>query len=138
MWPKRSGSIAVTAAGQTMPCMPGSCPQLRTVRYNWGSVSCGRSSSAPTLAAEKKISPMAIPARRDSRTGIGPRGNADFRSAPDVLVEPVDGASPRLGRGSLAVAFGRRVIEEAVHGVRIDMAFARYIRGLQRLLVIRP
>src|SRR5215210_7979083 len=55
-----------------------------------------------------------------------------------VLVEPVDGARPSLlGRG-LVVAFRRGVVEEAMHGIRIDVAFVadvvflqlRFLRGI--------
>src|SRR5712691_11572339 len=55
-----------------------------------------------------------------------------------ILVEPRNGARPCLfGRG-LVVAFGRGVVEEAMHGIRIDVAFEadvvflqlRFLRGI--------
>src|SRR5439155_5242641 len=62
-----------------------------------------------------------------------------------ILVEPLNGARPSpLGR-HFVVAFRRGVIEEAMHGVRIEVAFVadvvflqfRFLRGLslrQRLI----
>src|SRR6266850_1415794 len=58
-----------------------------------------------------------------------------------ILVEPLNGARPRLLGRDFVVAFRRGVIEEAMHGIRIDVAFVADVVFLQvrflRLISLR-
>src|ERR1700693_4431474 len=53
-----------------------------------------------------------------------------LRSA-HILVEPRDGARPCLLGGGLGVAFRRRVVEQAMNRIRIDVAFVPDVVFLQ-------
>src|SRR5262245_26093061 len=50
---------------------------------------------------------------------------------PGVLIEPLDRASPGLGRRGFVVAFRRCVIEETMNRIRPDVAFDRDVVFLQ-------
>src|SRR5438552_4852859 len=55
-----------------------------------------------------------------------------------VLVEPVDRALPGEFGGRFVVAFGRRIVVEAVNRTGVDISLVWHFVRLQRLIVGRP
>src|SRR6516165_163193 len=77
----------------------------------------------------EKVVPMPSPCEVRLRKPPDPTGLS--QTVAHVLVEPLNRACPcLLGRG-LVVAFRRRVIEEAMNRIRIDMAFVPDVVFLQ-------
>src|ERR1039457_778500 len=73
-----------------------------------------------------------FPCRQRCGTGTTPAFYSTCLGRAHILVEPLDGARPGLRRRRPIVAFRRGVVEEAMHRIRIDMAFIADIVFLQR------
>src|SRR6266571_2267461 len=99
-------------------------------------------------------SPFAPPSPRGRRTRTSISANLDT-SAPGgrgtlsmslpslgltahVLVEPVDRALPGEFGGRFVVAFGRRIVVEAVNCTGVDISLVWHFVRLQRLIIGRP
>src|SRR5215510_13391582 len=106
----------------------GACAQARRQKCTW-------IEGVRQLARLRTIRPMDCCSAAAPTDPVSPAQVGLILLCTRILVEPLDGTRPCLFCSGLVVAFRSGVIEEAVHGIWIDMAFIADVVFLQfRLL----
>src|SRR5215467_5629228 len=132
-WP---ASNASTAAQPSAPQRPG----IETLR----DIALLRFRTALSRFLPRRVGGVApMPSPQEVRLRKPPRpyriipGGLDFLRSAHVLVEPLNGARPCLLGRYLVVAFRRRIIEETMNRIRINVAFEPDVVFLQLSLLRR-